>query len=263
MMGIRGWFESKLQGANNKPKIKFQMKNYTMMFVVFLASLFMGYGQTTTEFFDQTDAFLAKHVKDGRVDYKAIKKDSAELDSLLQMAESISVSKDNAKEYQAFWINAFNLLVIRGVVKVYPIKTILDISDYFETPLNVGGINIILNDIENKLLRESFPSEPRFHFVLSNAALNNPPIINAAYRPSTLDAQMEKQTQLALNDADYIRVHRKSVELPMMFDWYKEDFTRDGKSLADFINQYRSKKLHKKAKVSLYSYDFTLNDVGS
>ncbi|MEM7381766.1 MAG: DUF547 domain-containing protein [Bacteroidota bacterium] len=123
-----------------------------------------------------------------------------------------------------------------------------------------SGTSTTLNDLENKLLRAKFPKEPRFHFVLVCAGLGCPPIISQAYLPNTLDAQLQTQTKKALNDPNFIRVNKNKVKISQIFEWYNEDFVQDGNNLVSFINTYKEDKLPEKAKVSYYTYDWTLND---
>jgi hypothetical protein len=219
--------------------------------------------QGLNDFFANTDSFLKSAVQNGRVDYKAIKENPDELNSLVAAAKDIRVEKTDAAKYQAFWINTYNIMVIKGVVNNYPLKSPLDVPGFFDkNTYDVGGQNITLNDIENKLLRPNFPQEPRFHFVLVCAGLGCPPIIDAAYMPATLDAQLEKQTVKALNDANFIRLGKKNrVQISQIFEWYTGDFKRNGASLVDFINTYRTEKLPDGAKVSYYPYDWTLNAI--
>lgn len=234
-------------------------KNISLVIVLFLTSSFV-FSQNTSEFFSKSDAFFMANVKNGRVAYKAIKDNPASLNELLEMAKGISVSKDNAAEYQSFWINGYNLLVIHGIVKNYPIKSPLDKPGFFDKNKNeIGGISITLNDIENKLLRKNFSKEARFHFVLVCGGLGCPPIIAEAYTPSKLNNQLEKQTKLALNDPNFIQVNKNKVKISQIFEWYKSDFEHEGK-VTDFINKYKSEKLPEKVKVSYYPYDWTLNE---
>lgn len=213
-------------------------------------------------FSEQADQFFKKYVKKGRVDYKGLKANPQRIEGLLQMTKEISVSMENKREYQAFWINGYNLLVIKGIVDNYPLKSPLDVVGFFDkTKHDIGGTSITLNDIENKLLRGNFPSEPRFHFVLVCAGLGCPPIINSSYKASTLNAQLEAQTKMALNDPDFIRVNKNKIKISQIFEWYIGDFTQGGKSLVDYINPYRVEKLPEKAKVSYYPYDWTLNEI--
>lgn len=234
-------------------------RNILLLFFVLVLTT-VTYGQSTSEFFSASDAFLKANVKNGRVAYKKIKDNPSTLNKLLEMAKSISVSKDNAKEYQAFWINGYNLLVIDGIVKNYPIKSPLDKPGFFDKNKNeIGGTRITLNDIENKLLRKNFSKEARFHFVLVCGGLGCPPIINEAYTPSKLDTQLEKQTKQALNDPKFIQVNKNKVKISQIFEWYKGDFEHEG-NVTDFINKYKSEKLPEKVKVSYYPYDWTLNE---
>ena len=217
--------------------------------------------QGTSDFFAKADAFFKAHVNDGRVDYEAVKANPAELEAILALARDISVSKENAEEYQAFWINGYNLLTIKGIVDNYPLKSPLDVSGFFDkTTREIGGKSITLNDIENKLLRANFPSEPRFHFVLVCGGLGCPPIIDEAYMPATLDTQLETQTKLALNNPQFIRVNKNRAKISQIFEWYKGDFTQSGQNLVSFINKYKTEKLPEDTKVSYYPYDWTLND---
>lgn len=237
------------------------MRKYKFLGIVLFLTVLLGNAQSTTDFFSKTDAFLKSHVTEGRVDYKAIKENASQLDALLDMAENIVVAKNNTNEYQAFWINGYNLLVIKGVIENYPLRSPLDVGGFFDKNKHaIGGENISLNDIENNLLRGNFPSEPRFHFVLVCAGLGCPPIIPTAYKPETLDAQLDIQTKKAVNDPNFIRVANNQIKISQIFEWYKGDFTQNGQSLVDFINKYKAERLPENAKISYYPYDWTLNE---
>jgi hypothetical protein len=103
-----------------------------------------------------------------------------------------------------------------------------------------------------------FKKEARFHFVLVCAGLGCPPIINEAYKPSTLEAQLQEQTEIALNNPNFVKVKGKKVQISQIFEWYKGDFTQDGTEI-EYINRYRKEAIPEKAKVSYYSYDWRLN----
>jgi len=239
------------------------MKTKIVLTTLFLAFTFQsGLAQNTTDFFEKTDAFFKAFVKDGRIDYKAIQTDPTSLDELLENAKKLNVSKEDSNTYQAFWINGYNLQVIKGIVDNYPVKSPLDINGFFDkTKRDIGGKQITLNDIENKLLRANFPQEARVHFVLVCAGLGCPPIINSAYVPNMLESQLQKQTELALNNPNFIRLKGKKVQLSQIFEWYKEDFTQDGKSEIEFVNQFRKSPIDASAKIGYYPYDWTLNEI--
>ncbi len=220
-----------------------------------------GFSQNTTDFFAKTDTFFRTYVANGKVKYSSVKKDTASLDQLLDMASKISVFKSDSKTYQAFYINAYNLAVIKGIIRQHPVKSPLDIKGFFDKiTYTLGGKETTLNDLENKILRKNFPEEARFHFALVCAGLGCPPIINSAYKPAILEQQLQRQTEKSLNDPNFIKVKGNKVQLSEIFEWYKEDFTRNGSEI-DFVNQFRKEKIPAGAKVSYYLYNWSLNEI--
>ena len=231
-----------------------------IIIIILLTFTSKGISQDANTFFSKADTFFKTYVKNGKVAYSQIHKNQSNLDELLKIAKAISVSKKNSKVYQAFWINAYNLSVIKGIIDNYPTKSPLDNAGFFDkTTYSLAGKNITLNDIEHKLLRAQF-NDARFHFVLVCGAVGCPPLINKAYLPNTLDTQLETQTKKAIN-GNFIKVNtkKKRVEASQIMEWYKEDFTMNGKSEIDFINTYLTKKLEGKYKLGYFPYDWTLN----
>ena len=216
-------------------------------------------------FFQQTDAFLKKNVKNGLVNYKAIKANNSELQNLVDQIEVMSVSADANPRSAAFFINAYNILVIHNIVKLYPLKSPMDVSGFFDTKKHkVANEYMTLNDIENKKLRAVY-NDPRHHFVLVCAALGCPKITSYAYTPENLEKKLDVRTKVAINDPNFIRVkpNSKMVLISEIFKWYKGDFItgEDNQSFIDFLNKYRydDKKIDGKLKVDFYPYNWNLN----
>ncbi len=230
---------------------------------IFITALFLStsnsFSQSTEAFFKTADSFFKTYVSNGKVDYKSIEKNPEQLNELLDQAANISVSISEAKEYQAFWINAYNLAVIKGVIDNYPIDSPLDKDGFFDSiKYNLGGTSLTLNDIENKKLRAQF-DEPRFHFVLVCGAKSCPPIIAEAYKPSALEKQLQEQTVKALNNPSFIKVSENEVSISEIFKWYNEDFVKNEQTEIGFINQFRKEKIPSNFKVSYYPYNWQLN----
>jgi len=236
------------------------MKKLIVLTITILSLSFSeSNAQSLQSFFDEADALFSTYVAGGKVDYKALKNEPSQLNAVLEMAKQISVSPNNAKEYQAFWINAYNLSVIKGIIDNYPIKSPLDKKGFFDkTKYELGGTKITLNDIENKKLRAKF-GDARFHFVLVCGAIGCPPLIGKAYTASNLENLLEQQTIKALNNSSFIKVSGKKVAFSEIFKWYKEDFVKGGQTEIDFLNTYRKEKVPQGAKVTYYSYDWRLN----
>ena len=235
------------------------MKRHIIQTLFFLLIVTVSSAQELNKFFNEADSFLKANVVNSLVKYNAIKENPEVLKAVLNSAKDISVSESDALNYQAFWVNAYNLIVIDGIVKNYPLKSPLDVDGFFDkVKHSVGGKMITLNGIENELLRAKFPNEPRFHFVLVCAGLGCPPIINEAYTPKKLDAQLQRQTTKALNDPNFIRVEGHNVRVSQIFEWYKEDFERAG-GIVVFINKFKTSKLPEAVQLGYYPYDWTLN----
>ena len=232
----------------------------TILLLVILISL-KGFSQDLNTFFNKVDAFFKEHVVDGNVAYSKIHSNPNTLNDILKLAEGVSVSKDNTETYQAFWINAYNLSVIKGIVDHYPTNSPLDNDGFFDKiTYSLAGKKITLNDIENKLLGAQF-KDARFHFVLVCGAVGCPPLISKAYLPKTLNTQLETQTTLALNGS-FLRVNtkKKRVEVSQIMEWYKEDFTVNGMTEIDFINNYRIEKIPNNFKLTYFPYDWKVNN---
>lgn len=215
-------------------------------------------------FFEKVDHFLKTCVKDGRVDYKALKKNPAELNNLVQTITSFDSSAlGEGNPQKAFWINTYNILVINGIVANYPTDSPLDIEGFFKTvPRLAAGKELTLDDIENKYIREVY-HDARIHFVLVCAAKSCPPIINEAYRPEILDDQIDRRTKAVLNDPDFIQVNsgEKEVLVSEIFNWYKADFEMNGKTILEYINQFREKSIPTNFAIGYYSYNWDLNSL--
>ena len=151
--------------------------------------------QDVTSFFSKTDNFLNTYVENGAVAYKKIHSNPSELNEILNMIETLSISRDD-DAYKAFWINAYNLAVIKGIINNYPLKSPLDKVGFFDKiTYKIAGKKVTLNTIENKLLRAEF-KDARLHFVLVCGAKGCPPLIPNAYLPRTVDKQLQEQTEL-------------------------------------------------------------------
>ena len=216
--------------------------------------------QDVTSFFSKTDNFLNTYVENGAVAYKKIHSNPSELNEILNMIETLSISRDD-DAYKAFWINAYNLAVIKGIINNYPLKSPLDKAGFFDKiTYKIASKKVTLNTIENKLLRAEF-KDARLHFVLVCGAKGCPPLIPNAYLPRTVDKQLQEQTELAINGKSFLKINskKKRVEGSEILKWYKEDFISNGQSEIDFLNSFRNEKIPSNFKLSYSPYNWKLN----
>ena len=67
------------------------------------------------------DLILDTYVRDCDVYYHALKSDRGKLDGYVASLAAVQVDKATRAEQIAFWINAYNALVLRTVIDHYPI----------------------------------------------------------------------------------------------------------------------------------------------
>ncbi len=236
------------------------MKTVRWLFIMFLFPWTLQ-AQSLSQFFSESDAFFKAWVKDGRVDYAGVKQHFQQIESLYGQLNRIDLTKASADGKKAFYLNAYNLAVVYQVSKYYPLKSPMDQSGFFDKVRHqVVGESLTLNALEiNKIVKGY--GDARIHFALACAAKSCPSLASFAYRPETLDQQLDERTWKALNDADFIRVdtRRKTVAVSKIFDWYQKDFTKNGQTVLQFINQYRHSKIGDDFKIEYYEYDWQLN----
>ncbi len=210
-------------------------------------------------FFNATDAFMKKYVSGGLVSYSSVNK--SELDALLKSIETMDLSKANNTGKQAFYINAYNICVIKNVLDNNIPASPLDDGNFFKAAkFNVASRTLSLDALEKQVLMK-LKNDARFHFALVCAAKGCPKIENFAYRPERLGKVLDGQTKKAMDDPNFIRVNKKKkkVEISKIFEWYAGDFTQGGQTILGYINKYRTEKIPDNYEVGYYEYDWALN----
>ena len=218
-----------------------------------------AFAQDLKTFFKDANDFFATNVVDNKIKYQAIKDNPAAFKKLTDFIASANTKGYSESELKAFSINAYNLLVIKGVVDNYPIGRPLDVEGFFDAiKYKAAGKNTTLNNYEKKELLNKY-KDARLHFVLVCAAVSCPPIANFAYMPDKLEEQIEARTKAAINDESFIRYDdfTGKAEISKIFEWYVDDFKPNVKK---FINQYKTGGFADDTKISYYNYDWTLND---
>jgi hypothetical protein len=222
----------------------------------------VSFAQTATStFFKEADAFFEKYVMDGKVDYKSLKNNMTSLDALYTQVNEMNLSGVDDNVRKAFYLNAYNVAVIRQVTKYYPLKSPLDKSGFFDQVKHViAGESMTLNSLEIKKIILPY-KDARIHFALACAAVSCPKLASFAYQPTELEKQLNDRTKLSINDDTFIRVKSNAVEVSQIFKWYVRDFTNGGSSVISFINTYRDNKISASDKLGYYEYDWKLNEM--
>ncbi len=220
------------------------------------------------ELFDQV---LQEHVdKNGHVNYTKLKANPKKLEKYLDL---LAVANPMELSYNAqlvFWVNAYNALVIKGVIDHYPTTSVRKVkwfNGFFSRlKFQVAGKTYTLNQIEHGIIRTEF-ADPRIHFILVCASTSCPPLENRAFSAEDIEERLETATFNFIQNPEQVRIDRakRRVYLSKIFKWYDDDFKEGYEGVADFLADYLPPEdadfvLSEGVKFQHLDYDWTLND---
>ncbi|HVZ40025.1 MAG TPA: DUF547 domain-containing protein [Candidatus Kapabacteria bacterium] len=210
------------------------------------------------------DHLLSTAVANGRVDYSKFRNND-DFAAYLKSLETASIASLSSNEQLAFWLNAYNALVIRNVLDNPGMKKPTDVKGFFDAKkFKVAGKMLTLNEIENTMIRAKF-KEPLIHFGLVCAARSCPPIKSHAFAGKTVRAQLAANASAYLaSSQNRFDEKTNTLSLSKIFDWYRGDFGGDN-GLKEFAKKYGTAAMKKglatpdAVKIAFQEYDWTLN----
>jgi len=223
---------------------------------------------------------LSVYTHEGRVNYRGLKENKNELAISIRAIESVSktdFASFNVQQKMAFWINAYNMGVIKMIIENYPIQrsfsfralafpanSIQQIPNVWDKlVLHILGQDLSLNDIENKILRPEF-KDPRIHFAIVCASIGCPAIRSEAYTAEKLNQQMSDQIRMFLNDPSkaWYDKAKDVLYLSPIFKWFRTDFEQAGGVIA-FIKEHALgvfNGISGRTEIQCLGYDWDLNE---
>jgi hypothetical protein len=216
------------------------------------------------------DGVLKRYVlEDGRVRYAEL---HAGLEPLGRFVDQIAaVSPDShpslfpsREDRLAYWLNAYNALVLHAFAKDYPARKdrLLGIAGrawfFYRTKFTAGGRARSLDDIESNAVRAAF-REPRIHFALVCASASCPWLRREPYTGAALERQLEDDASRYLSQPRNVAVQvaERVVTVSKIFDWFRSDF---GNDVVRFIARYRPELREGAWRVRYFPYNWSLND---
>jgi Protein of unknown function, DUF547 len=180
------------------------------------------------------DQILDSNVRDGFVYYRALKTERGKLDGYLNMVGSASIDKLSREERLAFWLNAYNALVLRTVIDHYPIqgrssdyppRSIRQIPGAFERLTHrVAGRTLTLDQIEQTILPEF--QDPRVYLALGRGAVGGGRLRSEAFSPEELDKQLTEVAAECISRSECVQIDRDAgkVNATAIFSWREKEF---------------------------------------
>lgn len=212
------------------------------------------------------------------------------LDQYLASVSSVDPEKLSQNEKLPYWINTYNALVVRGVLKNYAGNvgyTVVDSGSFFDDPvITVSGITFSLNQLEHGVIRgksdqagvasatdtvktqllkwhqslwQGAKVDARFHATVNCAALSCPNLLAEepfVFRSDLIESQLQKAVTQWL---DHEQKGANASGISKLFDWYGEDFVAHSGSIDGFVEAYRTGGKTGVNTSAFLDYDWTLN----
>jgi hypothetical protein len=188
---------------------------------------------------------------------------------------------------KAYWLNAYNALVLRAVAEAPPtmrnVLTHLPDGGFFRARTHrVDGRALTLDAIENQELRRRF-GDPRVHVALNCAARSCPPLAPEPFMPARVDAQLDARARAWVASGAYqLDATHRVLRVSSLLQWFAEDFTAPIRARAEpppgptnalsFLYQFAARPAREAieracgprwsdCRVEYVPYDWTLNDL--
>ncbi len=224
------------------------------------------------------DALLQKYVDSAAmVDYaswKASAADQQALDAYLAHLSAAHLDAASSREAQlAFWINAYNAVTVKGILREYPTSSIRNhtakvfgYNIWKDLLLPVDGRTFSLDQMEHEVLRKM--GEPRIHFAIVCASIGCPRLLNRAYTAERLDEQLTLNAKAFFADRGKLTydASRGTIYVSPILQWFATDFGPEQaaqlRTIAPYLPDVASQRLAASgsARVSYLDYDWGLND---
>lgn len=226
-------------------------------------------------------AILERFVDErGRVDYIGLSRDRGALDRYLDRLAATSPDSQPAhfptrNDQLAYWINAYNAVVVAGVLD-RGVETpsvwgdgFFGIGFFTVERANLGGEKMSLKELEDDIVRARY-RDPRVHAALNCASIGCPRLPRRAFEGATLDAELDAAMREFVAEPRNCRIDSGAATawLSKIFDWFEDDFLdferRQGEarpSLTRYVNRFRARdaQIPGSLRVRFLDYDKRLN----
>ena len=184
------------------------------------------------------DRILDLYVRDGLVYYRALRAERSALDRYVRGMRAAPAGFEGWPTGQriAFWLNAYNALVLRTVVDHYPIRgdfplyppdSIRQIPGALDDIRHtVAGRELTLDEIESSVLASL--GDPRVFLALGRGAVGSGRLRSEAYSADRLEEQLAAVVEEFATEPWGVVLDRSadSVRASPIFGWRREAFVR-------------------------------------
>jgi Protein of unknown function, DUF547 len=183
------------------------------------------------------DQLLELYVRDGLVYYNAVKSDRRRLDSYvaaLNGPQARAIDRAPNDEQIAFWLNAYDALVLKTVVDNYPVRgrasnyppnSVRQIPGAFDkVTYTVAGRALTLDQIEMQVLAGF--RDPRLYLAIGRGAIGGGRLRSEAYNGAILGQQLASVATEFATGGHLLDIDESSgaVTVTPIVSWRQADF---------------------------------------
>ncbi len=228
-----------------------------------ITAIFLPVTHPLSYSFDSYNELLKSTVKGDRVDYQALKRSTLLNDAVANLSKTSPDHLATPEEQLCFWINAYNLLVLKAVADLYPIQSIhqkLVPTTFSATKFLIGGTLYSLQDIYQLKLLPRLKSYPQAFFLVCGGTLGHPPLLNHAITPKNLHEDAESAAQKFVSNPQNVRLlsGSRSYDLSPLLKWNEGLFDKFG-GPHEFVNGFLSGEALEQASNIMVTRTFARN----
>ncbi len=221
------------------------------------------------------DRILRAGVRNGadgiaRFDYA--RADHLAVEGLVTALEAIDPRTLGQAAAFAYWVNLYNAVTVRTVLRAWPVGSIRDIGGGLFSPgpwkdelVLVAGQGLSLDTIEHGILRPIW-RDARVHYAVNCAALGCPNLAPRAYRSDRLTEMLDAGARAYVNHPRGVSLAGGGLTVSSIYDWYAADFGASDAAVIDHFRRYAEPPLKaalaERGRIGGYAYDWRINARG-
>lgn len=188
------------------------------------------------------DSLLKNCVRGDLVGYKILV-NSPDLSLAVEELERINPSRlATPRDRLVFWINAYNLLVLKNIAERYPIKSIRDVDHFMSLrKFVIGGIPYSVEDIQRQEIMPMLKTaDSEAIFLMCGGAMGYPPLLDHAITTHRLDHDMTMAVYGFVNNPKNVEfdIDTGTFYISRFFNWYRELLVKHVATPFDFVNAH-------------------------
>lgn len=204
-------------------------------------------------------------------DYAAVTRgDRDKLDRYIAALARADIDRLDRPEQRAFWLNAYNALVVQAVLEAWPVDSVNEAGGglftsgpWAEKRFRVYQIDLSLDDIVNRILRPIW-EDPMTLYGLACGAAGCPPLKDKPYTGDNARRALAENARRFVNGGGAVLlIDGEAARLSSFYRWYRDDFGGGERAVLAHIRALAdgglAARLEGVRRISGHGFDWSLN----